>query len=254
MDTAIKSLGQAGYRFQFGKTIVYIDPYLTNYVQEMEGEDMHRLVPIPFKPDEVIDADWVLISHGHIDHCDPTTLLPLSQASNSCQFVCPDEVGQILMRLGISKQRIVIAREEWLTLGRELYIRPTPAAHPSIERDAAGLLRCVGYVIEYQQCRLYHSGDTSLEQTILGVLQELQPIEIAFLPVNEPNFYRARRGIIGNMSVREAFQMAADIGVKILVPMHWDMFSLNSVFPEEIDLLYRLMRPPFKLVMRPEGL
>ncbi|MBC8121121.1 MAG: MBL fold metallo-hydrolase [Gemmatimonadaceae bacterium] len=254
MDTAIKSLGQAGYRFQFGETVVYIDPYLTNYVQEMDGEEMHRLVPIPFSPDEVVDADWVLISHGHIDHCDPTTLLPLSRASRTCRFVCPGEVGQILTRLGISEQRIFIAREEWLTLDGELHVRPIPAAHPDIERDSTGLLRYVGFVIEYQQCRMYHSGDTSLEQTILSILQELLPIEIAFLPVNEKNFYRAQRGIIGNMSVREAFQMATDIGVKTLVPMHWDMFSPNSVFPEEIDLLYRLIRPPFKLVMRPEGL
>ena len=79
-------------------------------------------------------------------------------------------------------------------------------------------------------------------------------IDVAFIPVNERNFYREKRGIIGNMSVREAFQMAADIGVKTLVPTHWDMFAPNSVYKEELDLLYKLMRPPFEMRIDPQEL
>ena len=47
-------------------------------------------------------------------------------------------------------------------------------------------------------------------------------------------FFRARRGIIGNLSVHEAFQFAEEIAVKQLVPVHWDMFAANAVDPEEI--------------------
>ncbi|MGE4056620.1 MAG: MBL fold metallo-hydrolase, partial [Vicinamibacterales bacterium] len=64
-------------------------------------------------------------------------------------------------------------------------------------------------------------------------------------------YYRDGRGIIGNMSVREAFQMAADLGVTTLVPMHWDLFAPNSVPREELALLYELLRPPFRLVLNP---
>jgi len=56
------------------------------------------------------------------------------------------------------------------------------------------------------------------------------------------------------MSVREAFQMAADIGVKTLVPTHWDMFAPNSVYKEELNLLYELMRPPFEMRIDPQEL
>jgi len=74
------------------------------------------------------------------------------------------------------------------------------------------------------------------------------------MPVNERNFYREKRGIVGNMSVREAFQMATDIGVKTLVPTHWDMFAPNSVYKEELNLLYELMRPPFEMRLDPQEL
>jgi L-ascorbate metabolism protein UlaG (beta-lactamase superfamily) len=49
------------------------------------------------------------------------------------------------------------------------------------------------------------------------------------------------------MSVREAFHFAEKIGAKRLVPMHYDMFAPNGVFPEEIQMLYDKIQPGFKL-------
>ena len=54
------------------------------------------------------------------------------------------------------------------------------------------------------------------------------------------------------MSVREAFRMASDLRVSTLVPIHWDMFELNSVYPEEIQLLYEQCKPPFDLLINPD--
>lgn len=245
-------LGQAGFRLQFDDTVVYIDPYLSDSVAELDGEDLQRLVPIPILPENVTDATWVLISHIHLDHCDPQTLIPLSCSSSECKFICPQEVGILLSELGISKSRIVAAPEEWMVLSSDLRLRAVPSAHPAIERDASGCLRCVGYVLEYQNRLIYHAGDTSPAVELIDALKNLGSIEVALLPVNEKNFYRDRRGIIGNMSVREAFQMAIDIDAATIVPMHWDMFQPNSVFLEEIELLYRLIAPPIKMLIRPE--
>jgi L-ascorbate metabolism protein UlaG (beta-lactamase superfamily) len=56
------------------------------------------------------------------------------------------------------------------------------------------------------------------------------------------------------MSVREAFQMAAELGATTLVPIHWDLFAPNSVFREELLLLYDLLRPPFRMMLNPANL
>jgi L-ascorbate metabolism protein UlaG (beta-lactamase superfamily) len=45
--------------------------------------------------------------------------------------------------------------------------------------------------------------------------------------------------------------MAAEIGVRTLVPMHWDMFAPNSVFREEIELVYGRLNAPFALSINP---
>jgi glycosyltransferase involved in cell wall biosynthesis len=71
------------------------------------------------------------------------------------------------------------------------------------------------------------------------------------LPVNEHNFFRGRRGIIGNMSIREAFGLASEIGAKQVVATHWDMFAANSVEPDEIRLVHQKLDPGFALLIHP---
>ena len=254
MKVPVTSLGQCGFRLKYGATIVYIDPYLTNHVAEVEGEEMNRLLPVPIEPSKVTDADYVLVTHAHMDHCDLETLVPLSSASPKCQFVCPNEVANLLYDSGIEKNRVIVAHESVITIASQVQIIPVPAAHPIIETDDKGLLRCLGYVIEYEGRRFYHAGDGSPDDLVFDKLNQLSPIDVAFIPVNEKNFYRDKRGIIGNMSVREAFQMTTDIGVKTLIPTHWDMFALNSVYQEELNLLYELMNPPFEMIFNPEEL
>jgi L-ascorbate 6-phosphate lactonase len=247
-----RALGQSGYRMAFPETVVYVDPYLSDNVERIEGTAMRRLFPLPIIAETVRDADWVLITHIHLDHCDLHTLLPLGFASPQCRFLCPRDCVAGLTAAGIAQERILAAPESWITLGHDLRAVAVPAAHPTVERDDEGCLRFVGYVLEHAGRRFYHAGDTSPSKEIIGRLGELAPIDVAFLPVNERNYYRDVQGIIGNMTIREAFQLATDIGAKSLVPMHWDMFAPNSVYLEEIELLYRLIAPPFKLWVYPQ--
>lgn len=247
-------LGQAGFRLRFGAVTLYIDPYLSNSVEAAEGPDLRRLVPIWKPPHLINDADWVLITHSHRDHCDVDTLVPLSSASNQCRFVGPRDVGEVLAAHGIAATRFVQATPNWLALGKDLRVHPLVAAHPEIDIDPQGNSRCVGYLVEYRGRRIYHSGDTLLNTSVLEAVQAFKPIDVAILPVNERNHYREARGIIGNMSVREAFQFSADLEVSILVPMHWDMFAPNSVYPEEIETYHRLVQPPFRMLLNPTQL
>ena len=239
----------------FGGTVVYIDPYLSNHVAQIEGEGMERMFQVPFAPDSIVDADWVFISHDHIDHCDPLTIKPLSSASPKCGFVCTPRVAEKLLEWGVTESRIILAMEgEWITLSSMLRVTTVPAAHPEICRDGNAFARCVGFIIEYKGRCLYHAGDTAITDEFLSILKRFMPIDVAFLPVNEQNYFRERRGIIGNMTIREAFGLAEEIGARIVVPTHWDMFASNQVYREEIELLYKLINPKFKLSIYPQTL
>lgn len=248
----LRLLGQSGCRLGFPGCTVYLDPYLSHSVEKLDAPDLMRLLPIPLSPEQVTDADWVLLTHDHIDHCDPHTLPAVAKASPAARFMGPPSVLRLLAEWGIPDHRLQPATEDWSELASGLKVRAVPAAHPEIERDATDNLRCVGFVVEHCGTRLYLAGDTSVRQPLLDTLAQLAPITIAMLPVNEQNFFRARRGIIGNMSVREAFQFADELGVEEVIPVHWDMFAANAVGLDEIRAVYDHMRPGFRLLVQPD--
>jgi L-ascorbate metabolism protein UlaG (beta-lactamase superfamily) len=251
MVSQLSWLGQAGVKIQSSSGTLYIDPYFSHSVEALDSSDLVRRVPIPSSPDEVTDADFVLVTHEHIDHCDPHTLPLIAKASPRAKFLGPSAVLSILAGWGLSSDRLVEASESGIALSREIKAYAVPAAHPEIRRDDSGRLWAVGYVIECGDQRVYVSGDTFARQEIIDRVKSHGPIDLAFLPVNEHNFFLGRRGILGNMSPREAFQLAREIRAKRVVPTHWDMFEVNSVDPEEILLVYRQFVDSFELLLNP---
>ena len=107
----------------------------------------------------------------------------------------------------------------------------------------------IGWLIRVENQTLYIAGDTTIFEGLISALKDQKQIDIGFLPVNEDNFFRRRRGIIGNMSIREAFGLAAEVGIKKVIPVHWDMFQCNSALPEEIKAIYNGYDWSFELVM-----
>ena len=51
------------------------------------------------------------------------------------------------------------------------------------------------------------------------------------------------------MSIREAFEMADELNIKNVFPVHWDMFKANSAIPEEIKIIYNSYDWKFNLLM-----
>lgn len=252
MKIPIKLLGQSGVKLTFPSVTVYIDPYLSNSVKLLESSDFERLVPILIKPQEIEDADIVLITHHHLDHCDPHTLPKIAEASQQAKFVGPRTVIRLIEKWGVPKNRLHLASESWVEVAEGLSIMAIPAAHPEIKRDADGNLLAIGYLLRCHTGQLfYFAGDTFVRQELIDLLRGYEKIHTAFLPINEHNFYRQRRGIIGNMSLRDAFDFADEINARNLVPLHWDMFSHNSVYPEEIEILYEKLNPNFRLLLNP---
>jgi L-ascorbate metabolism protein UlaG (beta-lactamase superfamily) len=248
----IQFLGQVGFLFEFDDSKFLLDPYLSNSVEEKEDRSIKRLVPVPFNPDLLTDIDFVLITHAHRDHCDPDTLVPLAIASPQCQFYGPAPVISVLQKSGIGGDRLHLVLEASFNI-MGVSVQPVPSAHPVISTDHRGGWQAIGYVFEMNGRRYYHPGDTAVDSTVINAVKRCGKIDVAMIPVNEINYYRNRENIIGNMSVREAFQFAADINAEIVIPTHWDMFAANQVYREEIELLYDKICPKFTLEILDSG-
>jgi L-ascorbate metabolism protein UlaG (beta-lactamase superfamily)/glycosyltransferase involved in cell wall biosynthesis len=250
----IQMLGQSGVKLLFDNITVLVDPYLSNSVQENIDSNLIREIPIPILPGEIGNIDFIFITHDHLDHCDPETLTQIYLKSSKTSFIGPKRVIDVLSLNGINNSNLILASEDWVDINPTLRWKAIPAAHPKIQRDQNGNLDTVGYLIEYLEEFIYFAGDTFVNQEIINIIKSIGKINTAFLPVNEHNFFRSKMGILGNMSVREAFQFADEIDAKQVVPVHWDMFSVNNVFPDEIELIFSKLKYNFSLLINPSFL
>ena len=216
-----------------------IDPYFSDSVAEKHGRIFRRLTPAPLI-DQLPKANAILITHHHLDHADPFTLRELLRVWPGVSICAPQKTLSFLSRSGIHKLKLVTGKPLQIHPGITVY--PIPAAHPEIQKDPCRRNQFVGYGITIGRHRIYHAGDTSLHPLVIQAARRYHPTH-AILPINERNYYREKLGIIGNLTVREAFGFCEEIGARTLIPCHWDMFALNSTAPQEMLAVYRSIRP-----------
>ncbi|MEJ7615732.1 MAG: MBL fold metallo-hydrolase [Pyrinomonadaceae bacterium] len=121
--------------------------------------------------------------------------------------------------------------------GRSVQVGPfaligLASAHETLERDAKGRYKHLGYIIRGDRWSIYHSGDAVPYQGMAERLRQLaapHAVDVALLPING----RApERGVPGNFFGDEAATLAKDIHAQLVIPMHYDMFAFNTASPK----------------------
>ena len=135
-------------------------------------------------------------------------------------------VAEVNRRFAAERLRIDAAVPVGLSPGEHVDAGPfrieaVPAAHEALDPQF------VGYIVGCGPWTLYHSGDTVRYEGMADVLRP-HAIDIALLPING----RApERGVAGNLDAAEAAALAHDIGARVAVPCHYEMFTFNTADP-----------------------
>lgn len=243
---AIQYIGQVGVIIRRNGLTVAIDPYLTDSVDRLVAEPANfwkRNYPPPVSASSLTDIDLVLITHEHLDHMDPESLLPIAEASPRCRIAAPRTCIPMLLEAGIEEHRLVPLKHGAPMLCEAgLIIRPIPAWHEAREVDHEGWDRYLGYMLEWDGLTFYHSGDTIVTEHLITILNTFD-IDVGILPINGRDLFRDRFGVIGNMNAREAAALAWELKMDMVVPVHFDMYPNNSEgisgFVEELYQKYR---------------
>lgn len=162
---------------------------------------------------EAIEADYVLISHGHEDHvADAGDILKRTGAMLVSNYEIVTWFGQ----QGVEKSHpLNHGGSVQLPFGKVKYVN---AVHSSVLPDGTYGGNPGGFVIESDEVSFYFSGDTALTYD-MKLLGELHQLDWAVLCVGD-NF---------TMGHADAAICAEWIGVKNVVGTHFDSFPYIEI-------------------------
>ncbi len=225
-------LGQSGFLVQWKEKHVLFDPYLSDSLTKKYAatDKPHvRMTERVIGAEELDFVDVVTSTHNHTDHLDAETLVPLLHVNPATVLVIPEANREfVAARLGIDPS-VPVGLDD----GRSVElcgftIHGVPAAHEALERDEEGRYTHLGYVVEFGPWTIYHSGDTVRYDGMVERLG-LWHVDVALLPING----RApERRVAGNLDGEEAARLARDVGARVVIPCHYDMFAFNTASPE----------------------
>ena len=208
----VQFVGHATALIDLGGIRVLTDPFLRSRLGPLQ-----RHGPLP-DPSE-LEADVVVISHGHPDHFDERSL---ERVPGRPVLVVPRGLGARCARVGARKV-IEIGTDEIVDV-EGLRIQAVRARHwisPGAPRAQP-----VGYVLDHGG-RVYFAGDTGRYPQMRDVAGG---VDLALLPVWTWGPHLGP----GHLGPRSAAEVARDIGAATVVPIHW-----GTLYPRHLHRVWR---------------
>jgi L-ascorbate metabolism protein UlaG (beta-lactamase superfamily) len=232
----LEKLPWAGVLVKSGDTTLVIDPLGdTTPPEDPAGRALLGKSAEPFIPlSELPPADAVLITHVHPDHFHPESifaaygkgiplLLPVESVSTAEKAGFTNAIG---MSVGSSSRHGSV----------------TVTATHSV--DGFGTPQ-VAWIVEAEGRKIMHCGDTLWHGYWWKIARLYGPIDVACLPINAPILevpgLPKQSSLPAAMSPEEAVEAAFLLGVKKLVPIHFDTFNHPPHYIQTPDALQRLL-------------
>jgi L-ascorbate metabolism protein UlaG (beta-lactamase superfamily) len=241
-------LGQSGFLLQWRGVHVLLDSYLSDSLTKKysQTDKPHvRMTELVVDPAQLSFVDVVTSSHNHTDHLDAETLRPILAGNPRPKLlIAESNRAFVAERLGIDSA-IPIGVDDGTTVEVSgIRFSGVASAHETVERDELGRARFLGYALQFGDWVVYHSGDTIRYPEMAETLRPFG-VHIALLPING----RApERRVAGNLSGPEAAQLAKDIGARMVIPCHFEMFEFNTASPDEFVTECRRLGQPCQVL------
>lgn len=216
---AIFWLGGAAFAFKTASgRIVYVDPYLSDSLDHYYSWKRLPSSPILVSPVQVV-ADLVLTTHAHEDHLDPESIPAIAQASRAI-LAGPTMCVQAMRLWQIPADRVVEINRGESKIIADVPVLAVLAHH--VSPAGAQTPDAVGYVLDLEGVRVYHTGDT-LYHPDLQAVKSQQP-NVLLVCIN---------GQYGNMTPAEAARLTHEIEPAVVIPMHWGLVAENTADPTD---------------------
>ena len=193
--------GQSCFSVKAGGKTLLFDPFIT-------GNPLAKHIDV-----DSIDADYILVSHGHGDHTED--LVRIAKRTNAT-VVAAYEITEWVMKQGVSKVHPMnFGGKKQFDFGTVKYVQ---AMHSSVLPDGTYGGNPGGFVVMTEGGNFYYSGDTSL-MLDMQLITRYAKLDFAVLPVGD-NF---------TMDVEDAIIAAEFIQCGKIVGVHFDTFPYIEI-------------------------
>jgi L-ascorbate metabolism protein UlaG (beta-lactamase superfamily) len=171
---------------------------------------------------DTIEADYILISHGHFDHInDAVEIANRTEATVISNF----EISVWLGQQGVKRTHpLNHGGGKTFDFGRVKYVN---AVHSSQLPDGSYGGNPGGFVVQNAEGAFYYSGDTALTYDMQFVAQDVE-VGFAVLPVGD-NF---------TMGPRDAAKAAGMVDARKVVGVHYDTFPMIEIDHAETKAIF----------------
>jgi len=215
----IRWLGHAGFEIELANKVILIDPWL----------DKNPRAPI--KSADIKKADIVCVTHDHGDHLGDA--VPICKQTGA-SFIGIPELRAYVQEMGV-KETVGI-NIGGTTEVKGIKISMVQAFHSST-RGAP-----TGFIIKGEGKTIYHAGDTGLFGD-MQLISKIHKPDIALIPIG--NYY--------TMGPREAAEAVKLIKPAIVIPMHYQTFSVLTPSADDFIKIVKEKTPEVKVVALKPG-
>jgi len=229
--STITWIGHATFLIQMGGINILTDPHFTERASPISWTGPKRYTPPGISLEELPSIDFVILSHNHYDHLDLTTIqqLQAKQSKNPPVFFVPLGLKSWFKNIGIEN----VNELDWWDQDtfENFTIHSVPLQHFSSRTpwDRNETLWS-GWVIEYDQRRIFFAGDTGYSKDFEDIGKRFGPIDLSLLPIGAYEPRRFMKPI--HVNPEEAVKIHQDVQSRYSIGMHWGTFLLTT---EDMD-------------------
>jgi L-ascorbate metabolism protein UlaG (beta-lactamase superfamily) len=181
---------------------------------------------------DTIQADYILLSHGHQDHIADCVRIATQTAA---KVICNVEIESWLFKQGVTNVHPIGIGGKW-NFGNFI-VKCTVAQHSSGLPDDSYGGSPMGFIISSQEGNFYYSGDTALTMD-MQLIPKWAKLNFAVLPIGD-NF---------TMDAADAAACAEMINCKTVVGVHYDTFGYIKIDREQVKKTFADAGVDLKLV------
>jgi L-ascorbate metabolism protein UlaG (beta-lactamase superfamily) len=247
-------LAQSGFLVKWQGKCLLFDPYLSDSLStkyQHTDKPHERMSEIVIPPQKLDFIDIITSSHIHTDHLDAETLIPIFEQNPNIKFIIPEANRAFVIDRVKCPNNFPIGLNDNLSFEHLGFkIIGIPAAHNELERNEKGECKFMGFIAQFGNYSIYHSGDTLWYSGLEDILKSYQ-LDVAFLPINGN---KPERKVAGNLNPEEAARLGKVVGAKLVIPHHYHLFKFNTEDPQNFVNECVKYQTPYKVLEMGEGI